>query len=215
MPAEAPPGPRPRGSIRTRVDLALAMLIVLLAPIVLAGSVGDPTPGGFVRFDDIRREAFTAVAVQRHHGDPTLRALEVRVRIIGDAPGTDYAEAASWLAKEANVLLVPSATGVPLYFTERNLIATSGAGAIGATVRSGMAVETIDERLAPCVTAHEVLHFLGLGHVDDPKNLMHARCSPGKLAHAKLDPEQKEAIDRLTSVTAVTPAGVQTWALRR
>ena len=188
--------------------------VLLLVAIPLCGSLGDPTPGGFVRFDDIRRDTFTALTVQRQLGAPSDATLVVRLNVVGDAADADFSSAASWLARELNVRIVRDPAGAPLYLTYDNLIATSGPAALGATVRSGMAVEMGDDRLAPCVLAHEVLHFLGLPHVPDPRNLMHARCGPNKLDGAHLDDAQRDHVARLQSITAVTPAGVVTWASR-
>lgn len=190
------------------------LLAVSIASVVLTGGLGDPPPGGFVRFDDIRREEFSALAVQRSYGEPDARPLVVRVDVIGDASDADWTRAAQWLSTRANVRLVDDARGAPLYLTRENLIATSGPSALGATVRSGMVVEMRDPDVSPCVLAHEVLHFLGLHHVDDPKNLMYSRCASGKLATATLDADQRDELARLSTITAVTPAGLVTWAAR-
>lgn len=191
-----------------------ACVLVLVLGSTFSGSLGDPTPGGFIRFDDIRRASFSALAVQRHHDGPEGGVLAVRVNVMGDAENADISEASDWLERELGVRIVRDPRGVPLYLTNHNLIAVSGAGAIGATVRSGMAVEMLDARLAPCVVAHEVLHFLGLHHVSDKANIMYARCSAGKLSEAALEDWQREHVASLKSVVAVTPGGIVTWAVR-
>lgn len=187
---------------------------VSLLSVILTGGLGDPPPGGFVRFDDIRRDEFTAVAVQRSYAEPSPEPLVVRIHLVGDAADADWTAARAWLARNANVRIAQDARGAPLYLTEENLIATSGPSALGATVRSGMVVEMRDPGISPCVLAHEVLHFLGLHHVEDPDNLMYSRCAAGKLASATLDDDQRDELARLSSITAVTPAGLVTWAAR-
>ena len=142
-----------------------------------------------------------------------FKFLEVRVNLTGDAADADISEAIDWLADKANVKVVPDSSGVPLYLTYKDLVATSGSSALGATVRSGMVVEV--GRSLQCVVAHELLHFLGLHHIGDEKNIMYARCSFGKLRHADLSEEQRSEIDRLGAIYAMMPGrGIVTWAVR-
>lgn len=190
------------------------LLGACLLSVVLTGGLGDPPPGGFVRFDDIRRENFSALAVQRSYEEASGKPLVVRLNVIGDAADADWSVAREWLAGNANVRIRVDDAGAPLYLTRDNLIATSGPSALGATVRSGMVVEMRDRDVSPCVLAHEVLHFLGLHHVDEAKNLMYARCAPGKLSTASLNADQKSELARLEAITAVTPLGLVTWASR-
>lgn len=193
--------------------LAVGIVITFLT-VSLSGSVGDPTPRGFIRFDDVRREAFSAVAVQRTYGASTEATLVVRIDLMGDGRDESYAKAAEWLLANANVRLVEDPRGAPFFLTNYNLVATSGPGAIGATVRSGMVIETRDPSLTPCVAAHEVLHFLGLHHVEDPRNLMFPKCQRDKLDDATLTDAQLAELRTLRSVTAMTPLGLVTWASR-
>ncbi|HLE98232.1 MAG TPA: matrixin family metalloprotease [Candidatus Thermoplasmatota archaeon] len=163
-----------------------------------------------VAFDDIEARYFHAITVDRERGETSTRPLIVRLAMSGPIPDTGEAE--RWLRDHANVLIVRSPDGAPVVFTDQDLATDRGNAAVGATVPRGVAIETRDASLLPCVFAHEILHLLGLHHVEDEGDIMAARCDedkPGDAAFA-----DKEKLDRLRSVRAFTLTGRVTWAER-
>lgn len=194
---------------------AATLLFALFVGALLSGSLGAPAHRDEVPFDAVKREHFDAIAVARNDDARASAApLVVRVHVVGDASDADIAQAEAWLRAHANVILVRDSAGAPLFLTTQDLSATSGRSTLGATLPSGMAAEVGDPRLAPCVVAHEALHFLGLKHVNDRANLMHPQCTRDKLDTAILTASQRAQLDELTSIVATTPRGVQTWAAR-
>ncbi|MFA5861273.1 MAG: matrixin family metalloprotease [Candidatus Thermoplasmatota archaeon] len=189
-------------------------VLLIVATILVGGSLGASLARDEISFNSIRRHDFNAIAVTREMGPASSAPLIVRVHVVGDAASTDISEPIAWLQENANVVILPARDGVPLYLTARDLSATSGRATLGATVDTGMAVEVGAPRVAPCVIAHEVLHFLGLGHVSDPKNIMYAECSRNQLLIAELTSEQRAQIDATSEVLATTLMGVVQWASR-
>ena len=190
---------------------ALAALAVLL---LTSGSLGAPAARDEVPFDAVQRAHFDALTAVRESGAPSDAPLVLRVRVLGDAADSDLAAPFAWLSERANVRVERADDGAPLYLTRLDLSATSGRATLGATIPTGMAVEMTDARVAPCVVAHEMLHFLGLTHVGDAKNIMSPQCTPGKLDRATFAPEQRARIDALRDVRASTALGSVTWATR-
>lgn len=193
-----------------RVLLGVTVLGVLL----VCGALGDPYLPTEVPFSAVERSHFDALAVLHEREAPTDAPLTVRVHIVGDAPDADVAEAFAWLREHANVIVVRDENGVPLFLTRGDLAATSGRGTLGATVPEGMAVEVRDPRIAPCVIAHEVLHFVGLKHVQDKENIMYPHCSRDFLDSAEINAKQLGQLATLDVIRATTPSGVQVWASR-
>lgn len=191
-----------------------AFAATVLLAILLSGSLGEPFRRDEVPFEVVERENFDAFAVARDRAEPSQARLVVRVHLLGDAAGTDISLARAWLVEHANVELRPSEVGAPLFLTRGDLSATSGRSTLGATLPEGMAVEATHETLTNCVVAHEVLHFVGLGHVGDPDNMMHPQCTTTRLAHAGLTAEQRARLDGVDAIRATTPRGVQVWAFR-
>jgi hypothetical protein len=192
----------------------LRALLLLTGVLLTCGALGDPFLPHEVPFESIEREHFDAVGVVHERGEASETALILRLNIVGDAGDASIAEAAAWLREHANVVLVLDAEGAPLYLTNGDLAATSGRGTLGATVPEGMAVEMDDERVSPCVVAHEVLHFVGLKHVKARDNIMYAHCSKDFLREATIEPWQVERVAQLEAIRATTPSGVLTWAHR-
>lgn len=192
-----------------------AWSVALLVPILLlCGDLGAPYPHGQVAFDQVRHEHFDALAVAAERGAPSQAPLVVRVHRLGDAADADLSVPLAWLRDHANVRVVDDPRGAPLYLTRGDLAATSGRATLGATLDEGMAVEMGRPDVGGCVLAHEMLHFLGLGHVDDARNIMYRHCTGDMLETARLDPWQREMVDGLSVLRATTPRGVVTWASR-
>lgn len=193
-----------------RVLSLLALAVVL----PLCGALGDPFLPDEVPFVGVEREHFDAVGVVLERGAPTDAPLVVRVHLVGDATDADLDRAFAWLRTHANLIVIEDPDGVPLFLTEGDLAATSGRGTLGATVPEGMAAEVRDMRVGSCVVAHEVLHFVGLKHVDDSGNIMYPHCSRDFLDHATLDAWQLDRLATLDAIRATTPGGVHVWASR-
>ena len=100
------------------------------------------------------------------------------------------------------------------HFVAADLATQRGPEALGATIPRGIAIETRRPELVPCVFAHEVLHFLGIHHVDEQDDLMHPRCQEDKPEAATLSDAARDEIDRLESIRAITLGGTRTWAER-
>ena len=190
------------------------LVSMLLPMIILCGDLGTPYPPGQVVFDAVEHDHFDAFAVDSDRGPRSAAPLVVRVHRLGDAADADLSAPFAWLLEHANVQVVDDPRGVPLFLTKGDLAATSGRATLGATLPKGMAVEVRDPGIGACVMAHEMLHFLGLGHVDDPKNIMYRHCSADMLEKATVGPAQAERLDTLKAVRATTPRGVETWASR-
>lgn len=193
---------------------ALALAGVLGATLVLCGALGEPFLRDEVAFSTLRREHFDALAVHTERGPPSDEPLLVRVNVLGDASNASLEAAYAWLRGHANVVVVEDPRGAPLVLTRGDLAATSGRQTLGATVPSGMAVEMRDQSVGECVAAHEILHFVGLKHVSDRRNIMYAHCSPHFLDRATLDDNQRAQLASVEEIVATTPAGVQVWATR-
>lgn len=178
------------------------------------GGLGAPFDHDEIPFEAIQRAHFDALSVQHGHGAPHETPLLVRLNLLGDSDDASVAKAFAWLEEHANVVVEVDRAGGPLYLTASDLSATSGRATLGATLRTGMAAEVRNPNVAPCVIAHEILHFLGLKHVEDSGNIMHGNCGANKLDHATMSPEQRHAIDSLGEIRAVTPRGTQVWAER-
>lgn len=187
---------------------------VLLPVLLVSGSLGAPFQRDEVPFDSLERRHFDAFGVQRVLGAPAVGLLVVRVQLLGDATDTDLGVANAWLMDNARVRLEPAIDGAPLYLTRGDLSATSGRATLGATLKTGMAVEAHDERLTGCILVHEMLHFLGLRHVDAENNIMHPQCKRDRLDGSGLTDEQRAHLDSIVLIEAATPRGVQTWAKR-
>ena len=181
--------------------------------ILLSGALGEPFLRDEVPFKVVEREHFDALAVSTSKGD-AVGPLVVRVRLLGDAAGDDLGVPFAWLRERAGVEVRPDPQGAPLFLTKGDLAATSGRGTLGATLPSGMAVEMDDPEVGACVVVHEMLHFLGLKHVDDPRNIMYPHCSRGQLDRAELTPAQLDKLGSVERVLATTPGGVREWATR-
>jgi hypothetical protein len=185
-----------------------------LASLILSGSLGAPFRADEVSFDAVRRE-FDAIAVVREHlSSPSSAPIVLSVHLLGDGADADLTLAKRWLRENANVILVSDARGAPLYLTRLDLSATSGRATLGATIDSGMSAEVSNAAIGNCVVAHEALHFLGLKHREDTRNMMHPQCTKDRLAGAHLDADQKLQLAKLKAVVATTPRGVVTWASR-
>lgn len=180
----------------------------------MAGALGAPFPKDEVPFDVVQRQNFDAFAVHDDHAAASQAPIVVHARFMGDAADMDLTDAYAWLRANANVVVVPDEHGAPFYLTSGDLSATSGRATLGATLPSGMAIEMANPQTGQCVAAHEMLHFLGLGHVDDADNIMFPHCTPSMLVHAHLEPWQKAKLDTLTTIKATTPRGVETWVTR-
>lgn len=178
------------------------------------GALGDPFLADEVAFASIERSHFSALGVIVERGTPDDAPLVLRLNILGDAPEDAVDEAAAWLAAHANIALTRDPRGAPLFLTTGDLAATSGRGTLGATVSRGMAVEVRDPRIAPCVVAHEILHFVGLKHVPDRTNIMYLHCSKDFLSTAQLEDWQIESIAQVSGIRATTPGGIDSWASR-
>ncbi|HUR67711.1 MAG TPA: hypothetical protein VM370_00565 [Candidatus Thermoplasmatota archaeon] len=191
-------------------------LWLVLAALFACGALGDPFLPHEVPFESVEREHFDALGVVRETAPsaPASGPLTLRVHVVGDAADSDIDEAAAWLAEHAGIRLVRDPDGAPLFLTLGDLAATSGRGTLGATVPEGMAAEVQDPRVGPCVVAHEVLHFVGLKHVKDKRNIMYAHCSKDFLERASFEGWQREAVDKVTAIRATTPGGVELWASR-
>lgn len=177
-----------------------------------AETLGLATSEDVVAFDDVAAAHFTALAVDRSEGGVSERPILVRLRVVGQAP--DLADAEAWLAENAGVLVARSDAGAPVVFVEGDLATKRGAEALGATVPRGIAIETRQADLVPCVFAHEVLHFLGLHHVDDEADLMHPRCEADKPERATLSADAQDELRRVESIHAITLTGRVAWAER-
>lgn len=186
----------------------------LLAVLLVCGALGDPYLPSEVAFSTIERQEFDALGVVHEREAPSEAPLTVRVNVIGDAADADLAEAFAWLKEHANILAVRDARGAPLYLTSGDLAATSGRGTLGATVPEGMAVEMRDPRVSPCVIAHEMLHFVGLKHVQDKSNIMYPHCSKDFLDDAVITDKQLDQLSTLDTIRATTTSGVVVWASR-
>lgn len=182
--------------------------------LILSGALGMPYLRDEVPFESIERSHFDAIAVAREGGATGSGPLLLRVNVVGDASEADLSAAFAWLRENANVVVERDPNGAPMFVTFGDLAATSGRATLGATVRSGMAIEFSDPRMAACVTAHEILHFLGLKHVSEAHNIMYPHCSKPQLSRATLEPWQRDHLDGIEIIQATTPRGVETWAER-
>jgi hypothetical protein len=190
------------------------VLPAILAALLTAGALGAPFHRDEVPFESVERNHFDAIAVNPDQGPPSQAPLDLRVHVLGDGADADLSPAFRWLTQHANVRVTQAGDGAPLFLTRGDLSATSGRATLGATISSGVAAEVGDARIGPCVVAHEILHLLGLGHVDDPDNIMYPHCSPGMLDHAKLEAWQLAKLQSLEDIHATTPRGVETWVTR-
>lgn len=186
----------------------------LAAVLLLCGSLGQPAHRDEVPFDSVERDHFDAFAVVRERGAEARGPLYVRVALVGDAADADLSTALEWLRVNADVVLIQDPRGAPLFLTRGDLAATSGRATLGATVSEGMAVEATNPKLVDCIVVHEVLHFVGLTHVQDDENIMHPQCTTTRLAQAGLTVEQRDRIDDVEVIRATTPRGILTWASR-
>ena len=186
----------------------------VLAALLTAGALGAPFHRDEVPFESVERDHFDAIAVSPQKEPPIAGPIDVRVRLVGDGADADLGPALAWLARSANVHVTRSDDGAPVFLTRGDLSATSGRATLGATVSSGVAAEIGDPRIDECVVAHEILHLLGLGHVDDPGNIMYPHCTPGMLERATLNPAQMAQLQSIRDITATTPRGVETWVSR-
>lgn len=207
-----------------------AALLLLVASSFACGALGAPFLEDEVPFESVERTHFDAVGVVLERAPARGTALELRIHVVGDAcahasssspwgcggdaADASIAEAAAWLRAHADIILVSDVEGAPLFLTRGDLAATSGRGTLGATVPEGMAAEVSDERVAPCVVAHEILHFVGLKHVKDRRNIMYAHCSRDFLQDAQIEEWQLDALSTLGAIRATTPSGVHVWASR-
>lgn len=178
------------------------------------GALGDPFGDDEVPFESIRRAHFDALAVQHFPQPPTGAPLILRLNLQGDVDEASFDRAGRWLALNANIIVVRDREGAPLVMTEQDLSATSGRATLGATLRTGMAVEVRNADVAPCVITHEILHFVGLGHTSDDRNIMGPHCRPHKLDHAQITPEQILQVSQVGEIRAATPKGAALWAHR-
>lgn len=193
----------------------MVMCVGLLAALAfMTGGLGSPFADDEVPFEVVRRDHFDALAVQHSRDQMSDRPLVLKVQLLGGADPATLEPAARWLEENVNVRIVPAVEGAPLYLTEQDLSATSGRATLGATLRTGMAVEVGDPRVAPCVLVHEVLHFLGLRHVEDERNIMSPHCRPDKLERATIWPSQVDHVAQLKEIRAATPRGSELWAHR-
>ncbi|MEA3198881.1 MAG: Matrixin [Thermoplasmata archaeon] len=186
----------------------------MLTAILTAGALGTPFHRDEVPFEVVARDHFDALAVSPQTGAPTRAPLDLHLDVEGDGADADLSGAFAWLAQHAGVRVVRDPAGAPLFLTQGDLSATSGRATLGATVSSGIAAEVGDGRIKDCVVAHEILHLLGLGHVEDPDNIMFPHCTPGMLERAKLEPWQLVKIESLDGLQATTPHGVEQWVTR-
>jgi hypothetical protein len=193
---------------------ARALVIPFLVAILASGSLGAYYARDEVAFDAIERDHFDAIFSVRDTGAPSTAPLVLRLHVMGDAADADTSHAFGWLLANANVKVVRDDGGAPLYLTRLDLAATSGRATLGATIPTGMAVEMGDARLAPCVLAHEILHFVGLTHMSDAKDIMYPQCTRDKLDHATISPAEKAKVDSVKDVRASTTSGAVTWATR-
>lgn len=193
---------------------ALWTLGLVVPVLILCGDLGAPYPAGQIAFSMVEHNHFDALAVDADRAGPSASPLVVRVHRVGDAADADLSAPLAWLREHANVEVVDDPAGAPLFLTRGDLAATSGRSTLGATVPTGMAVEVSNRGVGACVLAHEMLHFLGLGHVDDEDNIMYRHCSADMLERATLDEGQRERLDTMSVLRATTPRGVQTWASR-
>lgn len=193
---------------------ARLLLGVLGLTLVLCGALGDPHLAGEVPFSVVEREHFRALAVSPTRSAPSDEPLVVHVNLVGDGADEDLSKPIAWLEENANVIVVPDPRGVPLFLTRADLAATSGRQTLGATIPSGMAAEVDVPAIGDCVVAHEILHFIGLRHVNDRANIMYQHCSRGFLDRAELNDAQRDQIARVDRIVATTPSGVQVWAER-
>lgn len=194
-------------------SLAWILPLIVLG-ILSAGALGAPFHRDEVPFEVVARDHFDAFAVSPQKGDVDSSPIVLRVHVVGDASDADTSAAFDWLAKNANVRVILSDEGAPLFLTRGDLAATSGRATLGATISTGIAAEVGDARIGPCVVAHEILHLLGLGHVDDPDNIMYPHCTPNMLQHAHLDAAQLQKLASLDGLKATTPRGVEQWVTR-
>jgi hypothetical protein len=191
-----------------------APLLAIAVAIPLCGALSDPFLPDEIPFVSVEREHFDAVGVVHERGGAASSPLVVRVRIVGDGTDADMTQAFAWLRENADLVVVEHPAGVPLFLTRGDLAATSGRGTLGATVPHGMAAEVRDPRVGACVVAHEILHFVGLKHVDDKDNIMYPHCSRDMLDRATLEDWQLAKLGTLEGIRATTPRGVHTWATR-
>jgi hypothetical protein len=191
----------------------LVLPAVLLA-LLMAGALGAPFHRDEVPFEGVQRDHFDAIAVSPDKGPASPAPIDLRVHVLGDGADADLSTAFGWLARHANVHVTEATDGAPLFLTRGDLSATSGRATLGATISSGVAAEVGDARVGSCVVAHEILHLLGLGHVDDPNNIMYPHCSATMLDHATLEPWQLARLESLKDIQATTPRGVETWVSR-
>jgi len=189
--------------------------VLLVVPVLfMAGALGAPYPKGEVPFESVERQNSDAIAVHDDTGAPTDAPLVLHLHFLGDGADADLSDAFAFLRSHANVVVVSDPNGAPFYLTEGDLSATSGRATLGATLPTGMAIEVSNPDVGQCVAAHEILHFLGLKHVEDPNNIMFPHCSKGMLEHAVLEPWQRGDIAALRDIKATTPTGIVTWASR-
>lgn len=194
-----------------QASAALFMVIIIAFS---TGGLGAPFAPDEVPFEAVRREHFDALTVEHVSGDLHKDPLVLRVQLIGDPGDSALVKTRAWLLEHVNVAVVESPNGAPLFLTSQDLSATSGRATLGATLRTGMAVEVANPDVAPCVLTHEILHFLGLHHVEDRHNIMSPHCTPKMLESATISPWQVEHVGRLEQIRAATPRGPVVWASR-
>src|ERR1051326_5905745 len=96
---------------------ARALAALFLVALCASGSLGAPYARDEVAFDAIERAHFDALFAVRDEGAPSQAPLVVKVHLLGDAADADTSQAFAWLRQNANVEVVPDASGAPLYLT--------------------------------------------------------------------------------------------------
>lgn len=194
-----------------RAWLATIPLGILgLAGLAVAFTTTTSEPIQWREASTLGRDALDAHIYESDY--PMHGVLALHVRVLGDAREHDTAPARAWLRERAGIQLTESERGLPVYLTQRDLIGPSGHATVGASAWDGIAIE-VDATDANCVLVHEILHYVGLPHVEDPGNVMfETGAFPSECG--ELDANQVASISRLARVEAVTPRGVETWVER-
>lgn len=187
----------------------------VLGGILLGGSLGQGAGSGdILNFADVAARHFHALKVDREFGAPSEDPLVLYIDVTGDAAGADFRPAREWLLANLNVLLTEREGGLPLYLTSEDLVGSQGNDALGATIPTGIVVETRTPSLTDCALAHEVGHALGLKHATERADIMATRCDFGKIEWAQASDAEREQVSRLVRIEAVTLTGRVVWAER-
>ncbi len=198
-----------------RVRAVLILAVALLSTIIFSGSLEGDRTTGVIEFGLVRQVHFDALRTEVARGPSSSAPLHVRLTAVGDgAAERDFSRAEAYLSRELNVRVEWVGGGLPVFITKQDLAAKSGSATLGATISTGIAIEARDSGIADCVFAHEIGHFLGLGHRAESDALMSEHCTRRKLHSATVSAEEMGVVASISEIRAFTLVTSSLWAYR-